>query len=70
LREIDLVSEHCTTVQPEIELFKYFAQIFQLLVANHTVLVLLMIFQFYVPTLADSIPSGKSIIFCNHGMQP
>jgi hypothetical protein len=40
IEEVDLDSEHCTTGQPECELCKHFVQMLQLLVVNHTVLVL------------------------------
>ena len=45
---MDLHSGHCTTGQPESVLCKHFAQMLQLLVANHIVLVLLLTFLFPV----------------------
>jgi len=48
-----------STGQPESVFCKHFAQMLQLLVTNHSVLVLLLTFLFSVSTAAGGIPSWK-----------
>ena len=67
-----MLSGRCTTGQHESVLCKLFAQMRQLLVANHTVLLLLLTSVFYVLTAAAAggIQLWKSMVLCNHSMQP